>query len=413
MTPRQRQLILGFALLGLLFSGWSALVHYRLLTQPNYISPCDVNATFSCSDAYLSRFGSVGGVSVAVPGVIFFVVVGLLAAFGGSRRPGRADATGSYVFALSTAGLAAVLYLAWASWFVLNSWCPLCIGTYVAVIGLFIVSGMTSSVPMSGLPARLMEDVGGLTRRPASLVAALAVIAVAVVLLSWFPHDSTGVAPTGATPEGMAGAGAAVATGSTGEQASFEQIWAAQPRIELGVPAEGAQVIVAKFIDWQCPSCRAAHLAYEPILAKYQETHPGAVRAVTKDYPLSNKCNFNMTGPGHVAACEAAASVRLAAERGQEKEMVDWLFANQATLTPQSVEAEVNRRLGITDFSAQYARVLPAIRSDIADGSALQVQYTPTYFINGVKAQTPDGGWLAPQYVDWAIQYEMKRAGDQ
>jgi len=91
--------------------------------------------------------------------------------------------------------------------------------------------------------------------------------------------------------------------------------------------------------------------------------------------------------------------------------MVEWLFARQETLTPQVVEAEVKTMLGVSDFASESARVMPDIKRDVADGAALHVQYTPTYYVNGVKAQTPDGGFLAPQYFDWAVAYELKKAG--
>src|ERR1051325_7251062 len=79
MTSRTRWLVLGLALLGLAFAGAATHVHYRLLTQPNYVSPCDINARFNCSEVYLSSYGTVGGVSVAVGGLIFFGLVGLIA----------------------------------------------------------------------------------------------------------------------------------------------------------------------------------------------------------------------------------------------------------------------------------------------------------------------------------------------
>ena len=46
-----------------------------------------------------------------------------------------------------------------ASALVLKTYCILCIGTYVAVIGLFLVSGATNSVPMTRLPGRLAADL--------------------------------------------------------------------------------------------------------------------------------------------------------------------------------------------------------------------------------------------------------------
>ena len=91
--------------------------------------------------------------------------------------------------------------------------------------------------------------------------------------------------------------------------------------------------------------------------------------------------------------------------------MIASLFAHQETLNPQTVQAQVKDVLGITDFSREYARVLPDIKRDAADGGALRIQYTPTYYVNGVKAQTPNGSWLPVQYFDYAIQYELKKAG--
>ena len=113
MTPRARWAILAFAAVGLAFAGGAAYVHYRLLTQPNYISPCDINARFNCSDAYLSRYGSFHGVPVALGGVIWFAAVALLAALSSprgnpERGAGADDPAGAYLFVLATIGLACV-----------------------------------------------------------------------------------------------------------------------------------------------------------------------------------------------------------------------------------------------------------------------------------------------------------------
>lgn len=63
------------ALVGLGFAVASTWVHYRILNDPLYSSVCDVNATFSCTEAYTSRFGSIGGVPVALIGVLYFAFV--------------------------------------------------------------------------------------------------------------------------------------------------------------------------------------------------------------------------------------------------------------------------------------------------------------------------------------------------
>src|SRR5918997_715377 len=68
MTARARTLLILFAALGLAASSASTYVHHRLLTDPAYSSVCDISATVSCTDAYLSRYGTLWGVPVAVAG---------------------------------------------------------------------------------------------------------------------------------------------------------------------------------------------------------------------------------------------------------------------------------------------------------------------------------------------------------
>jgi hypothetical protein len=256
---------------------------------------------------------------------------------------------------------------------------------------------------MTQLPGRLVTDLRDLVRKPSHLFASLAFVALSAALIGWFPKEGS---------VGASGSASQTA-GSKGDEQAFDAIWAQQPRVDLGIPADGAKIVVVKFNDWQCPSCRAAYYAYKPILDRYEQTMPGTIKYVTKDYPLNNRCNFNVPGQQHPGACEAAAAVRLATERGKADAMIDWLFSHQESLTPESVETEVKSLLGITDFAREYARVLPDIKRDAADGGALQVAYTPTYYVNGVKAQYPGGGFLLVQHLEYALRYELNKAGAQ
>ena len=87
MSSRTRLLVLVAAIAGLGFSGASALVHHRLLTDPSYTSFCDVNATFNCSQVYLSEYGSFRGISTALFGMIWFGIAALLAGFARVTAP--------------------------------------------------------------------------------------------------------------------------------------------------------------------------------------------------------------------------------------------------------------------------------------------------------------------------------------
>jgi uncharacterized membrane protein len=112
MTRLSRPLLMAFAALGLGAASTSSYVHYRLLTETGYSSFCDVSATVNCTQAYLSQYGSFWGVPVALFGVFFFTLVLLLAGIGARPSGPAREAIPAYIFAISTVGLAFILYLA-------------------------------------------------------------------------------------------------------------------------------------------------------------------------------------------------------------------------------------------------------------------------------------------------------------
>ncbi len=388
MTARSRWLILVLALVGLGFASSSTWVHYKLLTDASYVVPCDINATFNCSQVYLSPYGSIGGVPVAIGGMFWFGLAALVAAF---SIPGRLSAAGSYLFLIATVGLAAILYLAFRS-YQLQTACVLCLGTYASVVAIFVISASTTSIPMTQMPARLAVDLAAAFRRPLVTLFGFVLVAGTVGLAATFPKEGTRPVPQAAKPDAKA-------------TQDFTTAWNAQPRVDLGIPKDGAKVVVVKFNDYQCPGCRETHEWYKPVLAKFQQSNPGAVKYVLKDWPWHSKCNFNTTTQMHGGACEAAAAVRMARERGKAKEdeMENWLWANQAALSPVTVKAAAERILGTKDFEGDYAKKVADIRRDIADGGALRIQSTPTLFINGVRIEA----LMPPQYFELAIQIEL------
>ena len=389
------------ALVGLGFSAASTWVHYRILHDPLYSSVCDVNATFSCSEAYTSRFGSIGDVPVALIGVLFFSFVLLLIALCQRSASARQNLPG-YVFAVSTLGLAGVLYLAYASFFILKAVCLLCVGTYAAIIALFLLSGSAARFPMTSLPSRASRDLRNLVRTPAALASALVFAAAAAVAVMMFPGGAVSAA---ASSEG-AETTESTQTPPPPPQAALQQLeayLAAQERVQVaGAGGSGAAVVIVKFNDYQCPPCGLTYREYKPVLAKLQKEHPGKIAFVTKDFPLDPECNS--LGGSHTAACEAAVAVRLAREQGRADTMEDWLFANQPSLTPASVKQGMTSVGGVSDFDARYAKTLELVRSDIAQGIQLGVRGTPTFFMNGIRLPN-----LRAEFFEAAVLWELRR----
>src|SRR4026208_1795947 len=152
MTKYARPLILALALLALGRSVPPLSVPYQILKDPTYTSFCDINETVSCEAVLESPYATVRGVPVAAGGGIWSALVLLIAATGLRRDAAAASAAAAgYIFVLATIGLSSVLYLGYASFFVIGKMCPLCMTMYVSVIGIFLVSGGTS-MALSALP---------------------------------------------------------------------------------------------------------------------------------------------------------------------------------------------------------------------------------------------------------------------
>jgi protein-disulfide isomerase len=316
-----------------------------------------------------------------------------------AARQNVRESSPGYLFVLSTLALSVILYLAYASFFVIKAVCLLCLVTYAAVIGLFIISGAAVSFPMTTLPRRMTRDLRVFIGSPLAVTLAVLLVAGAGMALVFFPREGVAAAAvdSGAIP---------VATQD--QRSEFDRWYAAQPRVPLIIPSGGAKVLVVKFNDFQCPACGQSYLQYKPIFAKYEAEHPGEVKLVLKDFPLNSDCNASVTRTLHPAACDAAVAVRLAAGHNRADVLEDWLYTHQSDMTGPSVRTWTNEKGGVPDseFSAKYAATLALVKGDIALGNQLRVQSTPTFFINGVKVE----GGLPPQYFDQAIAYELQRA---
>jgi uncharacterized membrane protein/protein-disulfide isomerase len=390
-----------FAALGLAAATWSTWVHYQILNSPTYESFCDVNATLNCTAAYTSRYGAIGGVPVALFGLLFFAgVLGLIALCSQSKT--AATNLPGYVFASSTIGLAVVLYLAYASYFILHVVCLLCAGTYVAVIGLFLISGAATNVPFTSLPMRIIDDLKLLVRTPRALTASVVFIAAAAAAIVVFPEQRvTAAANTSETQQTPA---AAPAAASAAQIQQLEAWLAQQPRVTVMAPSDGAAVVIVKFNDYQCPGCGQTYRDYKPVLAKWAKQAPGKVKFITKDYPLERQCNQFVGQDLHLGACEAAVAVRLAREKGKAEAMEEWLYSNQPAMNPETVKKAAATVGGITDFDTRFPGTLELVKADIAQGGQLKIGGTPTFFMNGM--QLPG---LRGEFFDAAIAWELKR----
>lgn len=148
--------------------------------------------------------------------------------------------------------------------------------------------------------------------------------------------------------------------------------------------AVNGTVTLVKFVDFQCPACRA----YEPVVKQVMAENPTTLKVVHRNFPLTQI---------HKNALPAAIAAEAAGLQGKFWEMSDMLYEKQT---------EWGGALNARDYFLTYATTLgldtQKFQADLSDASLesrilaeykegirLQVQGTPTFFLNGKKLENP------------------------
>jgi protein-disulfide isomerase len=159
-----------------------------------------------------------------------------------------------------------------------------------------------------------------------------------------------------------------------------------------GFGPENAKVTIVEFSDFQCPYCTRAASVVQQIKAKYGDK----VRFVFRQYPLP------MHGDAHLAAQAALA----AHQQGKFWEYHDLLFANQRALTRSSLEEyakQVDLNLPLLKKALDDQALKATVDADVKLGEEVNVNGTPTVFINGKRVPNPTEFEPVANLIDAAL----------
>ena len=146
-----------------------------------------------------------------------------------------------------------------------------------------------------------------------------------------------------------------------------------------------APVTIIEYSDFQCPACRSAAFVVDEILEKYGNS----VYLIYRPFPLG----------GHKHAMSAALGAECARGQGKFWEYHDKLFENQSlwgdndlkidlsspSNTFTSYAMELNLDVDTFNQCMKNPATAKRINAAKAEGVALQVRRTPTFFLNGVR----------------------------
>ncbi|MDO8504101.1 MAG: thioredoxin domain-containing protein [bacterium] len=145
-----------------------------------------------------------------------------------------------------------------------------------------------------------------------------------------------------------------------------------------------ASVTVIEYSDFQCPACGA----YYPVIKQLVEEFGGNIAFVYRHFPLRQI---------HQNAELAAYAAEAAGKQNKFWEMHGMIFENQKEWSNERNAKEfflkyadaldLNKEQFIVDFDSR--EIKDKINADYQSGLRLNVNATPTFFLNGEKLQNP------------------------
>ena len=345
--------------MGACLSADLARLHVNVHTDPHYRSYCAMSERVNCETVAASDYAVFAGLPVAVWGLLAYVVMGLLTAFGLARRlPTPAWPFGA-LWWLAAVSCVYGVFLFVLSHFVIESVCLVCAGTYVVNVGLLAAAWIELKRAGVGPVRALREDLRTAVAKPALPVTLIAVSAVAVLVLEiavpsyWHLETTRG-------PEGLP-------VGLTEE--GHPWIGASKPKLTI-----------VEYSDYQCHHCQRGHTE----LRKLVSEHPAKLRLVHRHYPLDQACNELLKRPFHEHACKYAVLAECAGEQGRFWEANDFLFAQgrrKEAVTAPELAAAIDLEAKALRACAKTTKPLATVTADLAEGRKLRIRGTPTYVV--------------------------------
>jgi protein-disulfide isomerase/uncharacterized membrane protein/rhodanese-related sulfurtransferase len=238
------------------------------------------------------------------------------------------------------------LYLFSLQAFVIHAFCAWCEVSALVVTAIFVLSLFELRHPLAST-----EPGAAITRVRTNFVVCVVALVVGVPAFILLSRHGALPAATDAPPQVLA-----------------ERLVRPDSHI---IGNASAPLTIVEFGDFECPGCALSEDAARKIRAQYGDR----IRFVFRQFPLRKM---------HPQAEKAAEAAECAAEQGKFWQAVDKLYAEQADLSLDALKryaGELGLNQSSFDQCLDSGATIPRIDQDLADGHALKVIGTPTWFI--------------------------------
>ena len=159
-----------------------------------------------------------------------------------------------------------------------------------------------------------------------------------------------------------------------------------------------AAVTLVEYADFECPTCRSLHDVLRGLLPNYA----GKVRLIFKDFPIEQI---------HPWARTAAIAGRCAYQQDPKSfwKMYDLIYDNQEVISAANAWTKVSDYAAQSGLNAETFKACmaspeaaDAVNASRANGLQVEVNSTPTIFVNGRRIVGAD-----PHLLEQYINYEL------
>ena len=299
-----------------------------------------------CDAVRASSYAHLFGLPLPAFGVASYALLGLLIFTEVLVSPRLGRAIQWAVTGISCAGFLFSIYLTSLAEFVIHAWCVWCVVSALVVTGIFVLSLLELRRPLA-----LTDPLAVIARIRTNFV--LCVVALLIGVPAFILLSRHGLLPP--VPQASS-------------QALAEHLVRPESHMTGNLRAP---LTLVEFGDFECPACSLSEEAARQIRAQYGDR----IRFVFRQFPLSKI---------HPQAEKAAEASECAAQQGKFWEGLEKLYAEQADLSEDALRRYA-RELGLDQsrFNQCLAsgETASRVKQDLADGHALGVRGTPTFFI--------------------------------
>ena len=332
---------------------------------------CSINEFIDCDGAAKSSVSQFWGIPLAYWGMFFYITVFFLTIVDKLKKFKLLKFLEvfknpmSYITFLGTIAFACSMVLAGLSLFKIHKLCVLCVITYIIdlIIALVASSGKFKVI-VNDFKTAFIDFIDGAKKYTKTFIVLL-ILAVSFLCYSgmtynFVPHIKRQKAIL-----------------------KYRDIKFNPYRVKgntLG--AEKADVVIELYSDYVCPLCYINNIMLHQAAKEFSN-----IKVVHHNFPFDKECNPYISVNMHPNACFMAKGAISARNQGNYWEMSSLLYESQPVKMDDMLK--LAKQLGfnegkfIQDFNSE--KTAKEIEDELSKAYALQLDSTPTMFINGEK----------------------------